>query len=120
MLALKTVLAEVDHIPTLVFDEIDSGIGGRVGMTVGGMLWSLGKRHQVLCVTHLPQLAAFGDLHFHVSKRSENGRTSTQVEQLQGEARVEELAAMLGASTSVTLESAREILDKVAQKTSTI
>jgi len=120
MLALKTVLAEVDHIPTLVFDEIDSGIGGRVGMTVGGMLWSLGKRHQVLCVTHLPQLAAFGDLHFHVSKSSENGRTATQVEQLQGEARVEELAAMLGASTSVTLESAREILDKVAQKTSTI
>lgn len=120
MLALKTVLAEVDHIPTLVFDEIDSGIGGRVGMTVGEMLWHLGKQHQVLCVTHLPQLAAFGDLHFHVSKRNEDGRTATQVEQLQGEARVEELAAMLGASTSVTLESAREILHKVAQKTSTI
>lgn len=120
MLALKTVLAEVDHIPTLVFDEIDSGIGGRVGMTVGGMLWSLGKRHQVLCVTHLPQLAAFGDQHFHVSKRSENERTATQVKQLEGEARVEELAAMLGASTSVTFESAREILRTVAIKTSTI
>jgi len=120
MLALKTVLAEVDHIPTLVFDEIDSGIGGRVGMTVGGMLWNLGKQHQVLCVTHLPQLAAFGDQHFHVSKRSDNGRTATQVEQLQGEARVEELAAMLGASTSVTLESAREILRTVAKITSTI
>lgn len=120
MLALKTVLAEVDHIPTLVFDEIDSGIGGRVGMTVGAMLWNLGKKHQVLCVTHLPQLAAFGDLHFHVSKRSENGRTSTQVEKLEGEERVEELAAMLGASTSVTLESAREILGTVAKITSTI
>lgn len=120
MLALKTVLAEVDHIPTLVFDEIDSGIGGRVGMTVGGMLWNLGKQHQVLCVTHLPQLAAFGDLHFHVSKRSENGRTATQVEKLQGEARVEELAAMLGASTSVTFESAREILRTVAKINSTI
>ncbi len=120
MLALKTVLAEVDHIPTLVFDEIDSGIGGRVGMTVGRMLWNLGKKHQVLCVTHLPQLAAFGDLHFHVSKRSENGRTSTQVEKLEGEERVEELAAMLGASTSVTLESAREILGTVAKITSTI
>ena len=120
MLALKTVLAEVDHIPTLVFDEIDSGIGGRVGMTVGGMLRNLGKKHQVLCVTHLPQLAAFGDLHFHVSKRSENGRTSTQVEKLEGEERVEELAAMLGASTSVTLESAREILGTVAKITSTI
>jgi len=120
MLALKTVLAEVDHIPTLVFDEIDSGIGGRVGMTVGGMLWNLGKQHQVLCVTHLPQLAAFGDQHFHVSKRSDNDRTATQVVQLQGESRVEELAAMLGASTSVTLQSAREILHTVAIKTSTI
>ena len=120
MLALKSVLAEVDHIPTLVFDEIDSGIGGRVGMTVGDMLWNLGRQHQVLCVTHLPQLAAFGDQHFHVSKRSENERTSTQVEQLMGEARVEELAAMLGANTPVTMESAREILHTVAAKTSKI
>ncbi len=118
MLALKTVLAEVDHLPTLVFDEIDSGIGGRVGMTVGGMLWNLGKQHQVLCVTHLPQLAAFGDQHFHVSKRSDNGRTATQVEQLQGEARVQELAAMLGANTPATLQSARELLHTVAVKTS--
>lgn len=120
MLALKTVLAEVDHIPTLVFDEIDSGIGGRVGMTVGEMLWNLGRQHQVLCVTHLPQLAAFGDQHFHVSKRSENGRTATQVEQLQDETRVQELAAMLGACTSVTMESAREILNTVTAKTSRI
>ena len=120
MLALKTVLAEVDHLPTLVFDEIDSGIGGRVGMTVGGMLWKLGKQHQVLCVTHLPQLAAFGDLHFHVSKRSEAGRTATFVEQLKGEARVEELAAMLGTKTPTTLESAREILQTVAKINSTI
>ena len=120
MLALKSVLAEVDHIPTLVFDEIDSGIGGRVGMTVGDMLWNLGRQHQVLCVTHLPQLAAFGDQHFHVSKRSENVRTSTHVEQIKGEARVEELAAMLGANTPVTMESAREILNTVAAKTSKI
>ena len=120
MLALKSVLAEVDHIPTLVFDEIDSGIGGRVGMTVGDMLWNLGRQHQVLCVTHLPQLAAFGDQHFHVSKRSENVRTSTHVEQIKGEARVEELAAMLGANTPVTMESAREILNTVAVKTSKI
>ena len=120
MLALKTVLAEVDHIPTLVFDEIDSGIGGRVGMTVGEMLWNLGKQHQVLCVTHLPQLAAFGDQHFHVSKRADNGRTSTQVGQLEGEARVQELAAMLGAGTPATLQSAREILHTVAVKTSKI
>jgi len=120
MLALKTVLADVDHIPTLVFDEIDSGIGGRVGMTVGEMLWNLGKQHQVLCVTHLPQLAAFGDLHYHVSKHSEGDRTSTRVEELSGEARVGELAAMLGASTSATFASAREILQTVDQKTSKI
>jgi len=120
MLALKTVLAEADHIPTLVFDEIDSGIGGRVGMTVGGMLWGLGRQHQVLCVTHLPQLAAFGDQHFHVSKRSDNERTATQVVQLQDEMRVKELAVMLGANTSATLETAREILHTVESKTSTI
>lgn len=120
MLALKTVLAEADHIPTLVFDEIDSGIGGRIGMTVGGMLWNLGRQHQVFCVTHLPQLAAFGDLHYHVSKHSDQGRTLTKVEALQGEARVNELAAMLGASTSVTIESAREILRTVAKITSKI
>ncbi len=120
MLALKTVLADVDHIPTLVFDEIDSGIGGRVGMTVGDMLWNLGKQHQVLCVTHLPQLAAFGDLHYHVTKNNDDGRTTTIVEKLEGEARVDELAAMLGASTSATLASAREILQTVAKKTSTI
>ncbi|MEL7637094.1 MAG: DNA repair protein RecN, partial [Anaerolineaceae bacterium] len=68
MLALKDVLAEADQIPTLVFDEIDSGIGGRVGLTVGSMLWQLARHHQVMCVTHLPQLAAFGDQHFKVDK----------------------------------------------------
>lgn len=69
MLALKSVLAEADQIPTLVFDEIDQGIGGRVGLTVGGMLWQLAREHQVMCVTHLPQLAVFGDQHLHVSKQ---------------------------------------------------
>ena len=63
MLALKNVLAQADAIPTLIFDEIDQGIGGRVGMVVGEKLWQLGRQHQVLCVTHLPQLAAFGDQH---------------------------------------------------------
>lgn len=120
MLALKTVLADADHVPTLVFDEIDSGIGGRVGLTVGDMLWHLGRQHQVLCVTHLPQLAAYGDLHYHVSKQNESDRTTTSVMRLDGEARVKELASMLGALTHSTLSSAREILQTIAEKTSTI
>ena len=66
MLALKNVLARADAIPTLIFDEIDQGIGGRVGSVVGEKLWQLGRQHQVLCVTHLPQLAAFGDEHYQV------------------------------------------------------
>jgi DNA repair protein RecN (Recombination protein N) len=75
MLALKEVLAEADQIPTLIFDEIDSGIGGRVGWTVGSILWQLGRHHQVMCVTHLPQLAAFGDQHFKVDKQTFQDRT---------------------------------------------
>ena len=74
MLALKNVLARADQIPTLIFDEIDQGIGGRVGTVVGQKLWQLGRQHQVLCVTHLPQLAAFGDQHLRVRKQVREGR----------------------------------------------
>ena len=110
MLALKNVLARADAIPTLVFDEIDQGIGGRVGFVVGEKLWSLGRRHQVLCVTHLPQLAAFGDAHLRVTKLLEDGRTLTHVEKLEGETRLEELAQMLGAANDATRSAARETL----------
>ncbi len=96
MLALKNVLAQADAIPTLVFDEIDQGIGGRVGMTVGQKLWTLARQHQVFCVTHLPQLAAYGDQHFKVVKSVENGRTNTTVEILEGELRRRELALDAG------------------------
>ncbi len=81
MLALKNVLAQADTIPTLIFDEIDQGIGGRIGALVGEKLWQLGSRHQVLCVTHLPQLAAYGNHHFHVYKQIQDGRTMTNVEE---------------------------------------
>src|SRR5512135_3243548 len=84
MLGLKNVLARADRTPTLIFDEIDQGIGGRVGAIVGHKLWALAREHQVLCVTHLPQLAAFGDQHFRVSKVTLKGRTVTQVEALEG------------------------------------
>lgn len=110
MLALKNVLAKADHIPTLIFDEIDQGIGGRVGATVGQKLWQLGRQHQVLCITHLPQLAAFGDQHFHVEKQIQSGRTLTQLRQLDGEERLVELALMLGGLSEGTMQSARELL----------
>jgi DNA repair protein RecN (Recombination protein N) len=115
MLALKNALADADQIPTLVFDEIDQGIGGRVGLTVGELLWRLGHVHQVLCVTHLPQLAGFGDQHYNVDKTESSGRTVTQVSQLQAESRVEELAAMMGKVSPATINSAIDILDSIQQ-----
>jgi DNA repair protein RecN (Recombination protein N) len=139
MLALKSVLTHADATPTLIFDEIDQGIGGRVGSVVGQKLWMLtgnqgrngqesapkkkGKAvapvaesvsHQVLCITHLPQLAAFGDQHFTVNKRvildSGEERTSTVVQQLDDSHRIEELMQMLGASSEAGRRSVEEML----------
>ena len=110
MLALKNVLARADQIPTLIFDEIDQGIGGRVGATVGEKLWGLGRAHQVMVITHLPQLAAFGDQHFQVQKIVENSRTLTRLTRLSGEPRTLELAQMLGQVTESTINSAHDIL----------
>ena len=115
MLALKTVLSRADQTPTLIFDEIDQGIGGRVGSTVGQKLWGLSRHHQVLCVTHLPQLAGFGDEHFKVDKLIDGARTMTRVAALDHEARVQELAQMLGASGDGAIKSAKEILAGVAE-----
>ena len=116
MLALKNTLVRADPVPTLIFDEIDQGIGGRVGSVVGEKLWRLGRQHQVLCVTHLPQLAAFGDLHFRVGKHVEDGRTMTDVEKLEDGTRLEELAQMLGSLTDVNISAARETLDSARQR----
>ncbi len=110
MLALKNVLASADQIPTLIFDEIDQGIGGRVGLVVGQKLWNLARKHQVFCVTHLPQLAAYGDEHYQVLKQIEGNRTLTRVTPLSGEPRLLELAQMLGEVSEGTLRSAHEIL----------
>ncbi len=110
MLALKNVLARADQVPTLIFDEIDQGIGGRVGGIVGEKLWRLGREHQVLVITHLPQLAVFGDHHWQVQKVVENGRTLTRVTSLNGEPRTLELAQMLGEVTEGTIRSAHDIL----------
>jgi DNA repair protein RecN (Recombination protein N) len=132
MLALKSVLTHADATPTLIFDEIDQGIGGRVGAIVGQKLWRLTGRlpdaqvangqlplqHQVLCITHLPQLAAFGDQHFTVNKRVQviDGaeRTSTVVSRLDEPARIEELMLMLGAHSEAGRQSVEEMIDEVA------
>ncbi len=111
MLALKRVLALADPTPTLIFDEIDQGIGGRIGAVVGRKLHDLARHHQVLVITHLPQLAAYGDAHHRVAKNVRNGRTATTVTPLKGEARVRELAQMLGGSTPEMLRSARALLE---------
>jgi DNA repair protein RecN (Recombination protein N) len=110
MLALKNVLARADSIPTLVFDEVDQGIGGRVGTVVGEKLWQLGRRHQVFVVTHLPQLAAFGDQHYRVGKLVQDGRTITQVEKLNDTTRLDELAQMLGNLSEANRSAAQEAL----------
>ncbi len=106
MLALKHTLAEADDIPTLIFDEIDQGIGGRVGSIVGEKLRALSRTHQVLCITHLPQLAAYNDSHFRVTKQVENGRTRTVVEQLDSEGNRQELAILLGSDITENLQAA--------------
>jgi DNA repair protein RecN (Recombination protein N) len=115
MLALKNVLAEADRTPTLIFDEIDQGIGGRVGAVVGSKLWNLSQDHQVLCITHLPQLAAFGDKHFSVDKRIDEGRTLTVVHSLDEDERISELALMLGGKTKPNIESAKGLLEQASQ-----
>jgi len=115
MLAIKNILAQADKVPTLIFDEIDQGIGGRVGLVVGRKLWELARRHQVLCVTHLPQLAVYGEQHLRVMKQIKDGRTETQVEALKGEARLIELAQMMGEVSDGTRQSAKELLLSVSQ-----
>jgi DNA repair protein RecN (Recombination protein N) len=99
-LALKGVLARADATPTLVFDEVDAGIGGRSADPVGRSLWRLARDHQVICVTHLPQIAAYADSHLRIEKVAREGRTVTQIEPLEGEARLAELASMLGGAAA--------------------
>lgn len=113
MLALKRVLTAADQTPILIFDEVDQGIGGRIGAVVGEKLWSLSSKHQVLCVTHLPQLASFGDRHFHVRKDTSKTHTATQVSVLDDEKlRIVEIAEMLGTAGDAGRQSALGILEE--------
>lgn len=112
MLALKNVLAERDHVPTLIFDEVDTGVSGRAAQHVAEKLKSVSKSKQVLCVTHLPQLAALADTHLLIAKAEHDGRTFTTVTPLDFEGRKRELARIIGGATitETTLQSAAEML----------
>jgi DNA repair protein RecN (Recombination protein N) len=114
MLALKSALKRVDPIPTLVFDEIDGAVGGRSGDTMGRKLATLARQHQVLCITHLPQIACFGDSHIRLIKDTNSGRAYTRVETIEGQSRIEELAAMLGSEETekTMLNGAGKLLRK--------
>lgn len=113
MLALKNVLAETDCVTTMVFDEVDTGVSGRAATKVAQKLSQVARGRQVLCVTHLPQIAAMGDVHFSVEKGERDGRTYTRVEQLDRPRRREELARLSGGvSTAILLEGAEELLQK--------
>jgi DNA repair protein RecN (Recombination protein N) len=116
MLALKKVLAEAERIPTLIFDEIDAGIGGAVAQALGEKLHHISQTHQVLCVTHLPQIACFAKHHLRVIKHLDGRRTVTQVEPLGEAERLEEISRMLGGKviTDKTRAHARELLQRVS------
>ncbi|MBN1780296.1 DNA repair protein RecN [bacterium] len=112
MLAIKTVMAESDNIPILVFDEIDTGISGRVARVVGKNLRAVSQKHQIVCITHLPQIASMADAHYAVLKITEQGRTRTQVRRLGDDDRIIEIAKLLGGETvtETAIQSARELL----------
>jgi DNA repair protein RecN (Recombination protein N) len=111
-LAIQVVVSKVARVPTLIFDEVDSGIGGGTAEVVGRLLRELGERHQVMCVTHLPQVAACGNRHWRVSKASNRTGVTSQIEILDKAGRVEELARMLGGIniTAATRQHAAELL----------
>jgi DNA repair protein RecN (Recombination protein N) len=113
VLALKAILAHSDSVETVVFDEVDAGIGGNVAEMVGRKLAGLAQHHQILCITHLPQIAKFGNHHFRIVKSVADGRTRTTINHLSDNERVEEIARMLGGEqiTRTTIAHARELLD---------
>lgn len=112
MLAVKAVLAKHDRIPVLIFDEIDANVGGEMGNAIGKRLATIATSHQVICITHLPQVAVFGSHHYMVAKDVEDGRTRTQITLVSDDARTEEVARMLGGKeiTSVVVDHAKELL----------
>ena len=114
MLSLKTILAQSDSVGTMIFDEIDTGIGGEIAVSIGSHLKKLAKDRQVLCITHLASIAVYADNQLKIEKSVSNGSTHTQVYPVDGEARVSEIARMLSgdAASSESLEHARSLLAK--------
>ena len=114
MLGIKTLLADKDAIDTLIFDEIDAGISGKTAWQVAGKLGELSKAHQVICITHLPQIAAKADNHFRINKDNDGVRTNTRIQKLDYDGSVLELARLLGSEdvTESALSNARELLEK--------
>jgi DNA repair protein RecN (Recombination protein N) len=111
MLALKSILADVDNMPVLIFDEVDAGIGGRTAESVGKKLKKISNKHQVLCTTHLPQIASLGDFHLQITKRQRNGKVYVEVKEISGRERQDEIARMLsGKVTDASLKHAQELL----------
>ena len=112
ILALKNVLSRTGSVSSIVFDEVDNGIGGAVAEIVGRKLKAVSRNHQIICITHLPQIASFGDKHMYVSKKVVKGRTVTSVEELDSEQKIEEISRMLGGVnvTQTTKDHAREML----------
>ena len=117
LLALKRVLAAGGPVGLYVFDEVDTGVGGAIAEVIGQKLADVAAHHQVLCITHAPQVAAYGDLHLHVDKRVEGGRTFSGVRTLDGEGRVSELGRMLGGIdvSAATRQAARDLLEAAAR-----
>ena len=118
MLSIKTVLADTDAVPTLIFDEIDTGISGRTAEKVGEKLEKIAKNHQVILITHLPQIAAKADRHFLIEKNVQEGKTKTEIHALNEEASVKELARLLGGEelTEAALQNARSLKAKAKEK----
>ena len=112
MLALKCVFIDKDKIPTLIFDEIDTGISGSIAKRVGEKMYEVATKHQVLCITHLPQIAALSDCHYFVSKKIENNKTFTQIKILTKEEKINEIAKMTSGDelSNVTIENASEMV----------
>jgi DNA repair protein RecN (Recombination protein N) len=110
MLALKTVLAAEDEIPLLIFDEIDANVGGETAIVVGQKMAQIAQRHQVICITHLPAVAASASSHFVVAKREEDGRTVSEITLLDDSSRAQEIARMLGGQSEAVRRHAKELL----------
>ena len=113
MLAIKSVLSDSDKVETMIFDEIDTGVSGRAAQKIAEKMGMLAKKRQILCITHLAQIAAMADRHYIIEKNSDEGSTRTTVRPIEGEERIQELARIIGGVvvTELTLSAAREMLD---------